>query len=466
MRDDRSDGANGNAPGPASNASRSGRRRSRSRHRTAPRRDRDDGFELQRPFEVIDTPNGLESFAARIADCEALAIDTEFLPEVGYVPQLCLVQIATEHEDDPIALIDTIAMPDLGPLGDAFADPNVRLVMHNGETDLKLLYHASGQPCRGLFDTQVAAALVGRRESIGLADMLLQLLDVTLPKSQTITNWDIRPLSRSQLVYAAADVAHLLAAANELESRLRTRDRLDWAAEEFHRCEAIALRGTPAGAKLGEVADPRDKDRELRRLPQAWKLDGEQLAVLRELVSWRDARAREIDMQAKRVLGDSQLTRLASLMPRHHGELREMRGFPQRVVDREGEPILAAVQRGLAVPEADRPDPVPPPHLPLEVMVQLEMLQTIVKLTAIEHEIAPVVLATRENLLPLALRAPTDRENFEQRSGIEGWRADILAPMLLDWFTGRMVFGCEQPDERLDANHPLRGVARVALRST
>src|SRR3954454_18733024 len=193
------------------------------------------------------------------------------MPEGRYRPLLCLVQVVV---GDEIAVLDPLDGPawDPAPLAELLADPAVEVVLHAGRQDVALLRRQWGAEITTLFDTQVAAGFAGFSPQAGYLGLLHDVLRIRLAKSASFTRWDARPLTPEQLSYAREDVEHLLALADELQSRLVSRGRLDWARDV---CRAIA-----------EAADERDPDQVWRRLPRISGLDPRERAVARELAAW------------------------------------------------------------------------------------------------------------------------------------------------------------------------------------
>lgn len=300
---------------------------------------------------MIHSRERLEEIAARLAKCDMIAFDTEFLRERTFFPQLGLLQIADRKEAwlvDPLEL----SREDLKPLLDVFESPDVLKVAHSAEQDQECLAHDYGVTARPLLDTSIAAALTGRGDQIGLAPLLRKELGVHLPKSHTRTNWLKRPLQPAMAEYAAKDVAHLVELGERLLRALDRRGRRKWA------------------LKLSaELADPGRYDTNgegvARRLAANSRLTAREYAVLRELVHWREARVRQTDVPRRWLAEDSTLLQLARAKPSKAEHLADFRGLGSRVRDVGPSQIIEAIERGLDVPEAEledpprKPDPTP-----------------------------------------------------------------------------------------------------------
>ena len=225
----------------------------------------------------------LEAFVERVAGAEVLAIDTEFLRETTYYPKLCLLQMAT---DDEVAIIDPLSVDDLSVIAPLLEDERTVKLFHAGGQDIEILLREVGSMPRPLFDTQVAAALLGHTQQIGYGALVHAVCGVTLKKTDSYTDWSQRPLSDSQIDYAADDVIYLPRVYRKMRSELESKGRLGWLAPDFEEMM------NPA--KYSE--DPRLRYRRLKRVTQ---LDERQLCAAREFAAWREEEARKRDMPRK-----------------------------------------------------------------------------------------------------------------------------------------------------------------------
>jgi ribonuclease D len=288
--------------------------------------------------EIVTTEAGLLSLIERLEGAPAYALDTEFHRERTYWPRLALVQVAWDssvEDGHHVALIDPLAV-DPRPLARVLAGPSV-MVAHAATQDLEVLSRACGALPSKLFDTQVAAGFVGHG-SASLASLVERFLHVRLTKGDRLTDWNRRPLTPSQVSYAASDVAHLLALADAISAQLMARGRLTWAQEE---CATLLAR--PQGS-----TDPNEAWWKLR---DNRHLQGSSRAIAQELAAWRDERARSLDVQPRMVLADLALLSIAHSPPANVTALRETRGIDGRHLRGGAEDeIMAAVARGKALP--------------------------------------------------------------------------------------------------------------------
>ena len=289
---------------------------------------RDDG-----PW-LITTAEDLAALVEELSSAPRYALDTEFHRERTYWPRLALVQVAWEPGPDrpvAIALVDPLAV-DPEPLAKVLAGPAV-MVAHAASQDLEVLARACQLLPSTLFDTQVAAGFLGYG-SASLASLVDRFLHVRLAKGDRLTDWSRRPLSASQLSYAASDVAHLLALADVISELLASRGRLVWAEEE---CSALLAR--PVGAT--------DPDEAWWKLRDNRQLQGTARSVAQEVAAWRERKARQHDVQPRMVLPDLALLSIAHSPPPNAEKLHETRGIDARYLrggaDQE---IMAAVARG------------------------------------------------------------------------------------------------------------------------
>jgi ribonuclease D len=298
--------------------------------------------------------------AHRAREAGRLGIDTEFMGEGRYRPELCLVQVSLPGDDPQlgdVTLLDPLAEDpfDPAPLAEVLADPDVEIVLHAGRQDVALLRRLWNTDIRNVFDTQVAAGFAGMRAQLSYEGLLREVVGVRLRKTASFTRWDRRPLSPEQLDYAREDVLHLLALATALQDRLRSLGRLEWAREEC--------------AYLEHINDDRDVDTIFGRLPRVNSLDPGQRAVARELVEWREGLAERGNRPVSSVLQDATLVEVAKRRPQSSERLSQIRGLHESTLRRRGREILEAVARGRereGIPvEGERPTQPDPADAPL-----------------------------------------------------------------------------------------------------
>lgn len=330
--------------------------------------------------QFIDNPTALRSFCESAARSDWLALDTEFVRERTYHARLCLVQVAA---GDELACIDVLALDDLNPLADLLFTPGVVKVMHAAQQDLEILQRRWGQLPQPLFDTQIAAALLGQGEQLGYAALVKALLGVNLDKSQTRTDWSRRPLSEAQLRYAVDDVRYLGALYRQQRQALEARQRLDWLWAE--------------GQALSSALDGLASADLWRRVKGHRNLRGVQLAVLQALAQWRDEQAEQRDLPRQWLVNDETLVNLARRSPQKLEQLQRL-GLDQRLVRRDGQALLALIRQARELPTEQWPALKESGPLSEERQALLEKAQALVRDTAQRHGLAPTLIATRRDL--------------------------------------------------------------------
>ncbi len=354
---------------------------------------------------IITNQDDLARLAARLQCARALALDTEFLRERTYRADLCLLQIADAQ--GPVC-IDPRAIADLTALGPALGAAATLKVMHASRQDIEVLIPAVGM-VQPLFDTQVAAALVGLPAQIGYAELVRRRLGVDLAKSHTRTDWSARPLSAEQVAYALDDVRYLLALEEGLTAELERLGRTQWLAED-----------------LAALSDPGvysvEPDQAWARVKGLHGLDAPRIRLARELAAWRERRAIERNRPRGWILDDAVLRDMIVLAPRTLKELAAVPGMPAGLVKHSGAEILERICA------ADLPDELPPVNLrgrpDPEKTALLKKLSSIHREVAADLALSPEVLATRRDLEQLAAgRRDTPL--------LQGWRRAIIGERLL-----------------------------------
>jgi ribonuclease D len=369
--------------------------------------------------------HGLDSLCRRLANAGQIAIDTEFVGENSFVPRLELIQVATS---DHTAIIDAPAVGSLDCLAAVLNEPKIEKVLHAGRQDLEILSQYCGRIPAPIFDTQLAAAMVGYGTQIAYGQLVQRVLGTKLAKGHTLTNWSQRPLTTDQLTYALDDVLFLLPLHEHLRQRLKTLGRLEWAQEEFERM----------GTRLDErQADPSERYQRIR----GWEnLKPRAAAVLRELVAWREKEAAARNVPRGRVIRDEVLLELARQAPSSVSALAKTRGLHASEVERSAESLLAVIRHALTLPERDWPQAPRSRRTDQESAGQVELLQAVLKACAEQAQIAPTLLATAGDLQALVER---HREKATHSAAglpiLEGWRRTLAGDMLLRVLDGQVA---------------------------
>jgi ribonuclease D len=361
----------------------------------------------------VDQPAALEQLCQELANSEFVTVDTEFVREQTYFPQLALIQIAN---DAIIACIDPLALKDLTPLKELFANPAVTKVFHAADQDMEIFYLLFGELPHPLFDTQVAATVLGQGEQIGYAALVQEILGVELDKSHSRTDWLQRPLDPKQISYAEDDVRYLAQLYPQQLEALQRQDRADWLEEDF--------------AALTNPARYRPEPQTAwRRIKGSNKLRGVQLAILQQLCAWREELAIDKDKPRRWIAADHILTDIARLRPKEMKALEKIRGIPSGLVQRNGQRLLQCVRDGEAMPKEQWPVLSRPKRLSSAEDALVDALSAIIKLCAEEYRITPATLAGRKTLEALV-------RGERELAILSGWRRRHGGQQLLDFLEG------------------------------
>ena len=363
----------------------------------------------------ISTNEDLLAFCDRARAFPAVAFDTEFLRERTYHPRLCLVQAATPDE---CVAIDPLAIDDLSPLAELFRDPGTLKVFHACSQDMEVINHALGVLPAPVFDTQVAATFLGERMQVSYNGLVHAFCGVTLPKTESLTDWSRRPLTPEQVEYALDDVRYLIRAYAVIEERLAAEGRLSWVRDELR----------PLTDRSHYDADPRSAFKRVKRINS---LTRRQLAVARELAAWRESRAEHRDIPRKWVVSDEVLVALAKRAPRSPEDFRRIRGTEQ-LSERDVDAALAAIASGRRCPQENLPSIGRPHHAPApEVESVVDLMYALIRLVSERSEVATSLIASRDDLL--------DYIDHPGRSALrEGWRFELVGTLLDDLLRGDM----------------------------
>src|SRR3954469_17724735 len=286
----------------------------------------------------LDKPVDVERFLGEISNVRELALDTEGASFHRFLDRIYLLQISTRERN---AIIDPLRIGSPAKLGELLQNQNIEIVFHDADYDLRLLHQDYGWHVTNIFDTRVAAQLLGIK-SFGLAALLEQFFDVKLDKKHQRADWSMRPLPQDMLEYAAQDTRYLLQLRDHMKGELERRGRWHWAQEEFARLE-------------GTRWEAEDEMEGFLRLKGARDLTRRELAVLREVANWRDTVAAQLDRATFRVMGNEVLFELARRAPRSVSELGAIKGMPKGMIERGGGNIISAIRRGMEAPEAELP---------------------------------------------------------------------------------------------------------------
>jgi ribonuclease D len=357
---------------------------------------------------VIETEAALAELAGRLRKEPLLAVDTEAASFHRYLDRVYLLQISSRGET---VVVDPLATGGLAPIGELLADPGIEIVFHDADYDLRLLNREYGFTAQTLFDTRIASQLLNE-PGIGLAALLEKYIGIKLDKRYQRADWSARPLSPEMLAYAAADTHYLLQLRDILRDRLAERGRLGWAQEEFALLEDIRG-GASDNAEPGWI-----------RLKGAKALKGRELAILREIWEWREEAARRADRATFRILNNEPMLAMAKNPPTDMAALKAIPGVSSDQAERRGRDLLAAVKRGLELPDSELPrttrTPRRAPDLAYEA--RLERLKAARNLLATRYDLPPGVVCPNGTLEAIARVDPKTPQELAGVAELRRWQ--------------------------------------------
>ncbi|HYL47980.1 MAG TPA: ribonuclease D [Stellaceae bacterium] len=368
--------------------------------------------------DLITDRAALEAFCRGLAGAPYVTVDTEFMRDKTYWPQLCLVQLAGPAS---AAAIDPLAQGmDLAPLYALMADPAILKVFHAARQDIEIFYNATGKVPAPIFDSQVAAMVCGFGESASYETLAARLAGAHIDKTSRFTDWSHRPLTERQLKYAIADVTHLRLVYEKLAAQLDRSGRHGWLDEE------MAVLTNPATYRL----DPADAWKRLKVRSNNRRM----LALVRELAAWRETAAQQRNLPRSRIIRDEALLEIAAHAPASTDELARTRGLGKGFAEgRVGGEVLAVVARVVELSESEYPHPAPRRELPQGLGPLVELLRVLLKLRCEENHVATKLVADSEDLEMIAAddQAPV--------RALQGWRAELFGKDALDLKHGRLA---------------------------
>jgi ribonuclease D len=370
------------------------------------------------PPAYLDSPADVAQFVDTIAGTRALAVDTEGASFHRFVDRVYLLQLTARTPSGHVrsAIVDPLPITptDLADLGAIVEDRGVEVIFHDADYDLRLLHQDYGWRVSNIFDTRIAAQLIGLK-AFGLAALLEKYFGVKLDKKHQRADWSMRPLTEGMLDYAAQDTRYLLDLRDRLKAELERLGRWEWATEEFERLE-----GTQFADDGGDGA--------FLRLKGARDLNRRELALLRELVQWRDGVAESLDRATFRVAGNEVLLEMARQAPQTKEALLSIKGAPRGMVESRGAEMLAAVRRGLAVPDAELPrfpkaarwdrDP--------DFDDKVSRVKAVRDAAAARLDLDPGVLCSRDRLETIVRRAPKSVDDLADVKDLRRWQIELM----------------------------------------
>ena len=367
-------------------------------------------------MRFVDTPQALTELCQELQSADVVAVDTEFIREKTYYAKLCLIQVAS---DSVTACVDPLTLNNLDELLAILYSPDKLKLFHAAWQDLEIFSDQWERIPTPVFDTQIAAALLGFSDQIGYANLAEQLLGVQLDKTATRTDWAQRPLSPQQLAYAADDVNYLLQLYPIILQRLTKLGRNSWLEEDF-----TALTDPTSYAKSADLA--------WQRVSGHGRLKPRQLAALQRLAAWREQQARQRNKPRKWILSDDILLMLARHLPSDYATLAKVRGLPERLLNQSGEELIAAINAALALADNALPTVSQKEHLTPDQECLADTLMAYLRLLAQENQISPASLSTRKEIEKM-VRGKRDIPL------LHGWRGHLAGEPLLNLMDGKIA---------------------------
>ena len=381
----------------------------------------------------LTTEKDLADFCEKLRSSPTLAIDTEFVRERTYYHKLGLIQVS---DGTHFAAIDPIYISNLDPLLDLIRNHNTVKVFHAARQDLEILYRLCGEMIQPIFDTQIAAAVVGWGAQISFAKIVNKVLGKKIDKSETYTDWCRRPLSERQIEYALDDVRLLFPVYEDLKKVLKKLNRDEWLQGEFIKLEDPNTFQSPNLEKL------------YMRIKNIRTLAPKNFAIICELAQWREKEAQDRDCLAKTIVRDESLLELARKAPIDIEGLNCIRGLHKNEITRSNKNILAAIQRGLKVP-LDQIIKLPELEIYKAPPGIEEILSALVQIKAEKLNIEPSVLADRKKVNDFV-------KCFDQNSSIKnhplfsGWRKQAIGDQLYLALSGKTALAIGENGKLID----------------
>ncbi|MBV9533107.1 MAG: ribonuclease D [Bradyrhizobium sp.] len=373
-------------------------------------------------MDVITTSSELVAACERLARHKVITVDTEFLRETTYYPLLCVVQMASPEE---AVIIDALAAGiELTPFFELMGNEKVLKVFHAARQDIEIVWHRAGIVPHPIFDTQVAAMVLGHGDSIAYDQLVQRITGHRPDKTHRFTDWSRRPLTSEQVHYAASDVTHLRDVFTALDADLKKRARNDWVSEEME------ILTSP---KTYDFHPERAWERLKTRVRKP-----RELAVLVEVAAWREQEAQSRDVPRNRVLKDEAVGDIATHAPTTVERLGHLRSLPKGFErSKWGTDIVAAVQRGLARDVATLPK-LDKPRGNSNGAAIVELLKVLLRMTSEHHGVASKVIATVDDLEQIAA------DDKAEVAALRGWRRELFGEAALALKHGRLALAIER----------------------
>ena len=372
-------------------------------------------------YDSINTVDDLKQFCDEIADYPVIGFDTEFVSEDSYRPQLCLIQVAA---GDRLAIIDPVYVEETGPFWELLTAPGKTVIAHAAREESRFCFRFTGKPISGLFDTQLSAGFVGMEYPASLGTLVQRLVNKTLPKGETRTNWSRRPLTKDQINYALNDVTDLLKMYQKLNAMVEDLDRGEWLKEETEIFQQ-------------KVMDAETREN-WRRVSGSSGLNPRQLETVRQLWLWREQRAKETDRLPRRVLRDDLIVEMARRGLTDQRKIKNIRGMERRGFNDHYADIAAAIQTALDTPDEDLPRRPRGSRRVVSPMLS-QFLSTSIACISRQHRLAPPIVGNADDVRELLGYELDRRKGDAVPSLLKGWRGEIVGKTFRRLLAGELA---------------------------
>jgi len=378
----------------------------------------------------VENQTDLESLCQHLRQQPVIALDTEFLREKTYYAKLCLIQVASAEQ---IACVDPLAIDDMQILLDVIYEPNITKVMHSARQDLEIFFDITGELPANMYDSQIAAALLGFGDQVGYASLLNDMLGVKLEKLHTRTDWSKRPLDEGQIQYALDDVRYLIDIYHMQKNKLMESGREHWLIDDFNYLSNKNLYTPNVAGSWQKVRGSNS-------------LKGVQLAVLHNLAEWRETLAREKNRPKQWIIRDDMLVELSRRMPKNNDALEAMRGWDSGVGKHSAQILLN-------IEQAKNLDKEQWPQRPIRVSLNktqeaiVDLLLAVVRLKAVENSVTPSALVNRRQLEKIV-------SGDHDCAVLKGWRNEIVGNEIMAVLENKRSLYVQEGQLRLEVKDP------------
>ena len=385
---------------------------------------------------LIDNQQDFEALCQEIRDSGLVGFDTEFVSEYSFDPELCLLQFATESR---CAAVDPFAIDDLSPWWEIMADADTTVVVHGGQAEVRFCLVEGNRKPQNLVDLQIAEAFRGRSYPISYVNLVSRVMKKRLHGKETRTDWKRRPLLPKQAKYALEDVQYILPIWKTQADDLKKQGRLKWAEDEYQQM-------------IDEIADDLKRPGWLK-LSGLHRLNRRELAVAREIFTWRETEARARNKPSRVIFRDDLILELARRQPKNAGELSATRDMERDRYRRHIGDLVEVVQTALALPEEQLPEKLPSQRQDnsQDDHVIGKLLSLALANRCSELDVAMAIIATSSDLRELVRWFLTGSDAQKKPALLCGWRAEVCGELLLDMLEGKISLRVADPE----SDHPL-----------